>query len=452
MPVTAFACPPDKKKFGETHDIEYCCTECTEQCYSPFMMAAIYGVNQRNHHKGRYVSATALSGCKRRLQLERTVDYAEHFSGMYAAFRGTITHTVVEEAMATKFPSGRSLTDLGFVAEWSMIVGFCLTEGHGAFPVPADVDVDDLATYAQHSCPACDAAKIKPKDQEWVFLGGTLDGAAPVFDPEEEIDPKKGASIFIDDEGTAHFRLSDIKTMKEYALSHFVKGDAKNTLHPQVKDDYVKQARVYAYLASRSQIPDALKKLGVKKLKMVRSDIQAFAMGEAPWTGGGTFRWKDHWRNPLKDWPMYPIDLGTDEWVENYIRTEARPILNSLILGEERGAVRRDDQAWLCTYCAFQGSELCPNPELEAKMLRQDGITPERAFKAALAEPMDPPNQRAEPLTEKDTSVIDAFFAWKDGDGSGPAPVTERLLKANAKKAKAPVTKKAKKSPAKSKA
>lgn len=423
MPVTHYACPPDKPTFGQSHDIEHCLTRCQHQCYSPFMMAAIHGVNQRNHHKGRYISATALSGCKRRLQLERTVDYAEHFSSMYAAFRGTITHTVIEEAMETKLPSGRTMTDLGFVAEWNMLVGFCFQEGHGAFPVPAGIDVDDLASYAQHSCPACDAEGVPQNEQTWVFLGGTLDGGAPVFRADEEVrEIADGAWIYIDDEGVAHYRLSDIKTMKEFALSYFIKGDPKNTLHPQIKDDYVKQARVYSYLASRAEVPESLKKLGVTKLKMVRSDIQAFAMGEAPWTGGGTFRWRDHHKNPLKDWPMYPIDLGDDAWVEDYIRQEAVEILETLVLGKRRATVRSEDQAWLCRgYCAFAGSEYCPNPDVESSLLA-DGKTPEEAFAAASEFPMEVPPTEAAPLTAKDTEKVDAFFAR---GLASPIPVAE---------------------------
>lgn len=412
MPVKYFSCPPDKPTYGEFHDVEHCVTKCQHQCYSPFLMAAIYGTNIRNHHKGRYVSATALSGCKRKLKLERTVDYAEEAQSLYAAFRGTITHTVVESAMETAFPSGNTLASLGFVAEWNMIVGFCLREGHGAFPVAPDVDVDDMASYAQHSCPVCDREGIPHNEQEWVFLGGTLDGAAPVFDLDAPVEN----TIFIDEEGTAHYKLSDIKTMKSFALGYMVRGDPKNTLHPQIKDDYVRQARVYAYLSSRATVPAALVDRGIKRIKMVRSDIQAFAMGEAPWTGGGTYRWKDHFKNPLKDWPMYPIDLADDAWVEDYIRTEARPILESLILDQNRGPIRKPEQAWLCKgYCSFAGTEYCPNPDIEEALLA-DGVDPEEAFRQAGEHPMILPEQVVAPLTDIDTQNIDNFFRKQRGE------------------------------------
>jgi hypothetical protein len=439
MPIVAFACPSDKKKYGEIHEPEYCVVACDEQCYSPFLMTAIYGVNQRNHHKGRYVSATALSGCKRRLHLERTVDYAEEYKKLYAAFRGTITHTVIEEALHTKFASGRSLASLGFIAEWNMIVGFCMKyPEHGAFSVDPDADPDDLAFYAQNGCPICDDILIPRNEQEWILLGGTLDGGAPVFrgKPEhwiESVEP----SIYVDAIGTAHYKLSDLKTMKEYALSYFVKGDPKNQLHPQIKDDYVKQARVYAYLASRARVPAALAARGIKRIKMVRSDIQAFAMGEAPWTGAPTFRWRDG-KGPLKDWPMHAIDLGDEKWIEAYIFREARPILDSLIYERERAPVRSEDQAWLCAdYCSFGGTEFCPNPEIEAELIKQ-GVAPEEAFAEASEMPWHLPEKFVAPLSADDTRVVDNFFRRQRGEAE-----VEKAAKP--KKEPKPRTKKAKK-------
>jgi hypothetical protein len=416
MPVTVFACPPDKKKFGEVHDPEYCVTRCDEQCYSPFLMTAIYGLNARNYHKGRYVSATALSGCKRRLTLERTVDYADYYQNLYAGFRGTITHTVVEEALETKFASGRSLESLGFIAEWNMVVGFCLRDKtHGAFEIDPDADPDDLATYAKLSCPRCEAEGIQPRDQTTIILGGTLDGGAPLFLDSGGDAPEDEYTIIVDKDGTAYYRLSDLKTMKEYALNKFVKGDPDNTLHPQIKDDYVRQARVYTYLASRARVPDRLAKRGIKRIKMVRSDIQGFAMGEAPWTGGGTYRWKDHYKNPLKDWPMYEIDLGSEQWVEDYIFTEAQPILRSLILGQERGSVRKEEHAWLCEgYCAFYGTDFCPNPSLEAALIAQ-GVDAEEAFNRASERTVLSIPKAVAQIEAKDTETIDNFFRRKQG-------------------------------------
>lgn len=419
MPVTLFACPPDKPTYGQAHDPEHCVTSCMHQCYSPFLLTALYGTNQRNHHKGRYVSATALPGCKRRLKNERQVDYAEYPQNLYASFRGSITHEVIEQAMETKFKSGRTLTDLGFVAEWRMLVGFCLTPGHGAFRVDPDLDIEDVATYAQTTCPKCDVDGVPGLDQKWIFLGGTLDGGAPVFDLEGDY----GKILVMD--GVAHYKLSDIKTMKEFALTYFIKGDPKNTLHPQIKDDYVWQARVYTYLAKHAQVPAHLSSRGIQSIQMVRSDIQAFAMGEAPWTGGGTFRWRDHYKNPLKDWPMHPIDLGTDAEVEAYILANAPAILDTLVLSTHRGDVRRPDQAWLCAdYCAFYATDICPNPQLESDLIEDGSMTKDEAFAYVQQHPVAPGEKAVAPLDEFDTQNIDNFFRKQRGE----APV-DKLVK-----------------------
>lgn len=423
MPIIAFACPPHKQKYGTFHSPEYCISECTEQCYSPHLMAAIVAVNQKNHHKGRYISATSLAGCARKLHLERTVDYAEEYQNLYAAFRGTITHTVVEEAATVQLPSGKSLADLGFVTEWNMKIGFCLRAGHGGWPIDPATDVDDLASYANLACPDC-VAEGRLGNEEAIILGGTLDGLGPIwtdFDPETGVLP---------------CRLYDIKTQKEYALSMFIKGDPKNTLHPLIKDDYVAQARVYAYLASHSTPPESLQQRGVKRVSVVESHIQAFAMGEAPWTGGGPYRWRTSWQSPYKDWPMYPNDLGDVAWVVEYIRTNARPIFDSLIEGKTRGPVclpeksSKGSHSWRCDFCAFHGSEYCPNPALEYEQI-QAGVDPEEAFRVAAASPVVPEIPDVASLTEADTLVVDNFFRRQRGE----APVELEKPKRGRKKA-----------------
>lgn len=424
MPITHFACPPQKPTAGEMHEPEHCITKCQHQCYSPFLMAAIVAVNQKNYHKGRYVSATALSGCKRKLNLERTVDYAEYFEQLYAAFRGTITHTVVEEAASVDLGKGKSLADYGFISEWNMIVGFCLREGHGGFPLAPDTDTDDLASYANLSCPRCVAEGLSDNELT-IILGGTLDNAEPLW---EQFDPETGM---------LPCKLHDIKTQKEYALKLFIKGDPKNTMHPQVKDDYIAQARIYAYLAERAIPPANLVVKGVKQVKMVESHIQAFSMGEAPWTGGGPYRWRDDYRHPVKDWPMVGIDLGTTEWAENYIRENAQPILDSLIHNRGRAPLcdhepsSKGSHNFRCDFCAFHGSEFCPNPSLEWKMQVLEGMSPDEAFEYASKHPIELPVVEAAPLDAKDTETIDNFYRKQRGEE--PIKI-ERARKPRAKK------------------
>jgi hypothetical protein len=395
MPVIRYACPPDKPTQGQNFPPVYCITKCKHQCLSPYLMAAIHSSNQRNHHKGRYISATALSGCVRRLKLERTVDYAEYYKNLYYGFRGTVTHQVIEDASIVDLGEGRTLLDYGFLSEWRMQVGFCFT--HGAFPIQGDVDPTGEYTLP---CPTC---AVPVEEQETFILGGTLDGAQALWDEFDE------------ETGILPCNLFDIKTMQEYAVGYMIKGDPKNTLHPQIKDAYVVQARIYAFLASHSIPPKEFADRGVRQLIMRESHIQGFAMGEAPWTGGGTYRWKDHYRNPKKDWPMHPVDLDTPEWTENFIKENARAIYDSLILNETRGDVcepednKGDLHSWMCGFCAFYGTEDCPNPALEHRLI-QLGKSKEEAFAEALATPVIIEEEQIGKLTEKDTANMRAFF------------------------------------------
>lgn len=425
MPVTKFACAPGKPTHGKAFKAVTCITKCPHQCMSPYLMAAIASSNQRNHHKGRYLSATSLTGCARKLKLERTENYSDYYHSLYYAFRGTITHTVVEEAAEVDLGDGKSLLDYGFLSEWRMQIGFCFN--HGGFPIPTNIDPTDVASLAQIECPDCCDAGVPHEEQETFILGGTLDGAEALWDQFDE------------ETGILPCKLHDLKTMQEYAVVYFVKGDPKNTLHPTIKDAYVIQARIYAYLASQSLPPEALRKRGVKQIRMVESHIQAFAMGTAPWTGGGTFRWKDNYRNPLKDWPMHPIDLGTDEWVEDFIKTSARPIYDSLILNKTRGPVcepersSKGSHSWACDFCAFYGSELCPNPKVEYDAIL-NGFDPESAFVIASKQPIDPPDERVGELNEKDLANIEAFFARRSSGVTNLLSPTETGAPAEQKK------------------
>lgn len=437
MPIKMFACPPGKPTYGSVNEPVHCITECKHQCYSPHLMAAIVASNQKNHHFGRYVSATALSGCKRRLQLERTVDYAEEFQNLYAAFRGTITHTVIEEATTVDLGGGRSLRDFGFLTEWRMVVGFCLREGHGAFRIPGDTDTEDLASYATLSCSKCAEAGL-PDNEFTIILGGTLDGGEPKWDKLDAAN------------GILPAKLHDIKTQKEYALALFIKGDPKNSLHPQIKDDYVKQARVYKYLAYHAEPPEELRAKGVTRVDFDESHIQAFSMGEAPWTGGGTYRWKSHYTHPVKDWPMFPIDLGTPEWVEEYIRGEAAEILDTLIYNRRRAKIIDEDRAsngahnFRCNYCPFYGSTLCPNPSIEWKMLHVEGKSADEAFEYAAQHPVEIMLPNVGKLDAKDTENVDNFFRRQRGEElvtikrerkkAAPKPKAEGAAKKSRKK------------------
>lgn len=354
MPVTHYACPETAPSYGEVHEPEFCITKCKHRCLSPFLIAALTASTRKNHHKGRYISATALSGCVRKLKLERTIDYAEEFKNLLYAFRGTITHTVVEEAAELKLFGNKTLLDLGFLSEWNMAVGFCFT--HGGFPLPPEVDVKDESTWELLKCPC-----QKRKPCEVFILGGTLDGLEPHWD------------LFDEESGTLVMTLHDLKTMQQYAVGSFVAGDKKATLHSHIKDDYYKQAQLYRYLCERSTPPPELLDRGVKQIKLFESRIQAFAMGEFPYTGS-KYKWRSNYKSPWKVYDIPTIDFLTDKWVESYIKENAYPIFKALVQDEEVGSVCEPDDnsyglhSWRCAFCAFHGSELCADPVAEYKL------------------------------------------------------------------------------------
>lgn len=133
---------------------------------------------------------------------------------------------------------------------------------------------------------------------------------------------------------------------------------------------------------------------------------------------------------------MYPNDLGDVAWVVEYIRTNARPIFDSLIEGKTRGPVclpeksSKGSHSWRCDFCAFHGSEYCPNPALEYEQI-QAGVDPEEAFRVAAASPVVPEIPDVASLTEADTLVVDNFFRRQRGE----APVELEKPKRGRKKA-----------------
>lgn len=333
------------------------------------MIAALTSSVQGNHHRGKYISATALSGCNRKLYLERKVSYADYMKNCFYSYRGTVMHQVVEDAGNIKL-DGITLGELGYLTEWRMLIGFCFK--HGGFALPETVTAFDEDSWDVVKCPQCSKSRIKLTDRQWILLGGTLDGLEPVW---SDFDP---------DTGTLPCILWDLKTMQEYAINYFIKGDDKNTYHKHVKDPHFLQAQVYKYLVERSIPPQPLRDRGVLKLQLVESNIQAFSMGQFPRTGS-SYMWKDHWRKQETVWDIPAVHLMDDTWICDYITEAAMPIYKSLILDEERPTIcapeskKPKEHSWECRFCAFENSKYCPNPIIEWEAL-QDGVDAEEAY------------------------------------------------------------------------
>jgi hypothetical protein len=374
MPITHWACPADKPTYGEAHTADFCITECQHKCVSPFLIAALTASNQKNHHKGKYISATSLSGCVRKLKSERTLNYAEYMANALYAYRGTVMHQVVEDAAGIRMPNGLVLAEVGYVTEWRMLIGFCFH--HGGFEVAETVDVNDEATWDTVHCPLCVEQDVPAEERGWFLLGGTLDGLEPLWDQFDE------------EEGILYAILWDLKTMADYAITKFITGDDSASHHPNVKDGYVVQANIYKYLAERSIPPEILRKRGVKKIRFVESHIQAFGMSHFPRTGS-TYRYKKHWKHELSDWEIPGIEFWADDQIEAFISEKGRPIYETLILDNDRGPIcepegKGPEHSWECRFCAFYETAICPNPSVEWKALKK-GATPEEAFAQAMA-------------------------------------------------------------------
>lgn len=376
-PLTQWACPEGKPTYGEAHDPQHCITECADKCASPFLIAALTASAQGNHHRGKYISATMLSGCKRKPFLERTIRYADIMKNSFYSYRGTVMHQVVEDASSYEMINADgqsvSLDSFGYLTEWRMLIGFCFE--HSGFAVPDTVTPFDESTWDAVVCPECKRSRRKKSEREWILLGGTLDGLEPLW---KSFDKATGVLECI---------LWDLKTMQEYAVGYFIKGDKKNKYHLHVKDAHFWQAQVYKYLAERSIPPKALRDSGVKEIKLVESNIQVFSMGQFPRTGS-SYRWKAHWRHEEKNWPIPPIHFVSDEDIEEHVRVNARPIYESLILNQKRPPIcepegnKPGEHSWECRFCAFPGSKYCPHPGKEWEAL-EAGESPAEAFNIA---------------------------------------------------------------------
>jgi hypothetical protein len=277
-------------------------------------------------------------------------------------------HSVMEDASKWQGIHGKSLIDLGYLCETQVKIGFCFE--HGWFAVPEDVDASDPQTWGALCCPT---GRDDGSDCDWFMLGGTLDGGTPVG--------------FEDDGKTVLMDIEDLKTMKDYAVNKFIFGDDDATFHTHTKDEYFLQAQLYRYLGERAPVPPQLRALGVERIRFVRARIQAFSMGEFPYMGT-RYMARKHWKHDYTPWEIPAIEFMPDEWVEDYIRKNGRPIYDSLLTDRERAPIcepsgnKQGNHSWRCGLCPFHKTEYCPDPIKEWKAL-QNGATEEEAFKAA---------------------------------------------------------------------
>lgn len=96
MPLIGFTCPDSRPTAGQHNDFQFCINDCPHQCMPTAVLHTIAQRETENEHVGNMVSPSALSGCARKLVLERTTDFYEKPDKMYYATRGALVHGFLE--------------------------------------------------------------------------------------------------------------------------------------------------------------------------------------------------------------------------------------------------------------------------------------------------------------------------------------------------------------------
>lgn len=331
--LRGFVCPPGTPTVGTRNEIDWCVGKvvdgvwqgCPHPCVSPPLLAKMYDLEQMNHHKGAYISASMLTGgsCPRQTWFERRHGFYEHPLKRLYSFRGTIIHALIEDG-----PS--FLTDAGWLQEIRMSVELEYDE-----PMPV-LDEEGNWTGAFYK-----RKKLK------ITLGGTTDAYNP-----------------------PQLKLDDFKSMADSKAQRYA-------LKGEVEDKHEIQLNIYRWLIANTRINNELR----VRLATVGYDpgdqeflpapehlgIQGISMMQLPYSGttgemkvprakGFGSEIKDYSIATVRTWPL-------DE-IEGYIRPRAYQWYRWLVLGEKPPVVAKDD-AWLCRGCAFNG-DLC-FPEEERK-------------------------------------------------------------------------------------
>lgn len=103
MGLKGFQCPENGEEPGRNNSLNYCIKKCSQPCVAPHVLEAIYSLEKRNPHKDKRISVTMLcGGCARKTVLERTQDYYLEPDKKLPTFRGSMVHSVIEEAKTTR--------------------------------------------------------------------------------------------------------------------------------------------------------------------------------------------------------------------------------------------------------------------------------------------------------------------------------------------------------------
>lgn len=107
MAIIGTLCPPgykDNDKKIKRLGFDTCITNCKNKCLPEPVLNVMFDRLKKDHHKGTYISATALQGCMRQTYLERTKDYYIRPSDRhYDSLRGSLIHETLSVQDKNKY-------------------------------------------------------------------------------------------------------------------------------------------------------------------------------------------------------------------------------------------------------------------------------------------------------------------------------------------------------------
>lgn len=341
MPLVGYACPVGSPTYGERHDVAHCLGECQKPCVSGPLLNAIYRAERENHHVGAYISASMLTGgnCSRQVVYERTYPFYEYPRSRWWAFRGTMNHTLVEQA-------GVGMEAYGWGQELRMAVPLVYPD------LPAPIFDPDTGLFT---------GQYDDRKPLEFTLGGTTDAHNVL----------RGA-------------LHDYKSMADAKVLMTAQGAKGGTFSPQLDDKWVWQLNIYRWLVAHTRIaPEVRERFNLEgefypaPTELV---IQGFGMMDLLQTGTSVQvkvpngKWAKYATFDVDAVPVLPLDE-----IEAYIRPRALQWYRYLVLGEVPPVVEEADK-WLCKGCCFNGDliegERCHPTEERGRPKRKSGQVP----------------------------------------------------------------------------
>lgn len=306
---------------GQQNEPAYCLGHCPNPCVSPPLLAKMWDLEQRNHHKGSYLSASSIAGdgCARQTWYERqpNVDFYEQPKRRFWPTRGTVIHGLIEGVQHVVAP-------FGWMQELRMAVPLQFPE----YPAPVFDQGKWTGDYdsTQHLT---------------VYLGGTTDAYNP-------------------------YRrwLHDFKSCDEYKVRAFLRGAWANEYHAYVKETWFWQLQIYAWMVAQTHIDRehaaAFAAHGLPALPgptfpyPERLQLQVISMMEIPLTATDrAYQYKpDPKKRDLEDAYVTDVPVLPPNEVEAFIRPRALQWYRWLVLNEEPPVVDKS-KWWMCKGCPF---------------------------------------------------------------------------------------------------